>query len=48
MRISQLPTEASKTDASGSLPGMDESLPYALAIFNSVNVLSNELQDVKI
>ena len=27
MRISQLPTEASKTDASGPLPGMDESLP---------------------
>jgi hypothetical protein len=27
MRISQLPMQASKTDASGPFPGMDESLP---------------------
>ena len=48
MRISQLPIEATKTDPSGLSSGMEESLTYALAIFNSVNVLSDELQSVKV
>ena len=48
MRISQLPIEATKTDASGLSSGMDESLTVAFAIFNSVNVLSDELQSVKV
>jgi len=48
MRISQPATETSETEASGLSSGMDERRTYACAIFNSVSVLSDLLQLVKI
>jgi hypothetical protein len=48
MRISQLPIETSETDVSELLSGMHESFTYALEIFNSVSVLSDVLQAIKL